>query len=276
MTQRRHRLSLMVVLLLGVGAMAAAWLDAPRFVRLPLGLLAVLGLPGWSIGLAVFPAGRALDIAERLALSCGLSLATASICALALQQVAGGIPPTFLILTITGCTVLATIVAWFRVAPSRTESGSAGGQWRLAPHHWSPTARRQLLVLGGAVLVVGVALGWGLQPPRLTEFFLLGPDGLAGDYPRVARSGEPITILVGISNHERVPERYTVRVEVLGQPLALAGPLQVAPDETMEQPLTFALPGVRGESEVQVFLLRDGASEPYRQLRLWVAGATRS
>jgi uncharacterized membrane protein len=274
MTQQRHRLSLMLVLLLGVGAMAAAWWDAPQLVRLPLGLLAVLGLPGWSISLAVFPAGRSLDVAERLALSCGLSLATASICALALHHATGGVAPAFLILAITGCTLVATLVAWFRVGPSPTEPGAAGGQRALAPRHWSPTARRQSLVLSGAVLVVGVAMAWGLQPPRLTEFFLLGPEGLAADYPRAARPGEPITIVVGITNHERVPERYTVRVEVEGQPLALAGPLHVAPDETTEQPLTFAVPGTRRESEVQVLLLRDGAAEPYRQLRLWVAGAT--
>src|SRR5687768_6735520 len=64
--------------LLAIGALAIAGLlvaAAPGALRVPIGLLAVVLVPGYSLVAALFPNDEQIDLLERLALSLGLSYA---------------------------------------------------------------------------------------------------------------------------------------------------------------------------------------------------------
>jgi uncharacterized membrane protein len=105
---------------------------------------------------------------------------------------------------------------------------------------------------------------------RFTEFYILGPEGLAENYPREAVVGRPVTVTVGIANREGIPAGYQVLVANDEHLIGQSGPVHLEPGGTDERPISFA-PVVTGDDvEVIFFLYREGVEGPYRSLRLWL------
>lgn len=253
-------------------AAALALLEAPLPARLPLGLLAVLILPGYSLAALLFPRADDLETVERLGLSFAASLAVAIVLALALNYSPWGLRPAAVVLALTAWTVLATGAAWWRrrrLPPRERWSVDLG---RLRWGALDRGARLGVAVLAGALLLAGVAIAATVTapPPPMTEFYILGPEGLAEGYPRQVRAGELVSLTVGIANREGRAARYRVRVEAEGQSLATLGPLDLAGGEAWEGQVVFALPRPAKNQEVRLVLSRDDAPEPYRWLRLWL------
>ena len=265
------RSELLLLLFISLLAAVLAWFGAPLLIRLPFGLLAVLLLPGYSMSLALLPRAQDLEGAERLALSFGLSLSVVIVLALVLNYTPLGLGARSIILSETGWTVLALAAAWWRrrgIAPSELLSVVVR-DW-----HWQSTSKATklaLMALAGAGLLTAVALTFTLTAsPRFTEFFVLGPEGLAENYPRVAAQGEPVTVTVGIANREERSANYSVTVTSNGDTLATAGPFETAPGQQWETPVTFTLREVGNSREIEFLLFKDGAIQPYRHLVLWL------
>ena len=93
---------------------------APRLnetpVRVLLGLLLVLFLPGYSLVAALFPRKDDLDGIERIALSFGLSIAVVPLIGLALNYTPLGIRLVPVLLGLSLFTVLLALVAYIRRA----------------------------------------------------------------------------------------------------------------------------------------------------------------
>ena len=103
-----------------------------------------------------------------------------------------------------------------------------------------------------------------------TEFYILGPEGLAENYPREAVAGQPVAVTVGIANHESVPAEYRLVVISEEYLIGQAGPVRLEPGETDERPVSF-VPMVAGDDVQVVFwLYREGVEGSYRSLRLWL------
>src|SRR5687767_9285718 len=77
---------LLIAVVLALLAAAASLLEAPPFLRIPLGVLLVLGLPGFGIVSSLFPSNDGPDAVARIALSVALSLATVPFLALTIDQ----------------------------------------------------------------------------------------------------------------------------------------------------------------------------------------------
>ncbi len=257
-----------LVLLASLVAALLAWLEAPLALRLPLGLLGVLLLPGYSLSALLLPRADDLDGLERLALGFSLSPAVIAVVAPVLDRTPWGLGYPALVVSLTGWTVLAATAAWWR-------------RERLAPSHgpaFTVTLRASratwlaLTALVGGLLLAAVALAMTLtaSPPRLTEFFILGPDRLVENYPRQVRPGETVTVAVGITNHEGVAAAYSVEVGAGAATLARTAPKQMEAGTTWEGPVSFSLSRAGRDQEIQMRLLKDGNTQPYRQLRLWI------
>jgi len=55
-----------------------------------------------------------------------------------------------------------------------------------------------------------------LSPAKVdgfTEFYLLGPDGKAGDYPTNLTTGEQGNITIGVVNHEHSTQSYMIKIK---------------------------------------------------------------
>jgi len=245
-------------------------------VRLLLGMTLILFCPGYVLQAALFPRRNALDGAERLALSLGISLALVPLLALILDQLPWGIHLASVVSAVVGITLLATVLAWVRWYSLPPED-----RWEWAIP-WADFAnpfgfRRRSWLYGGLMGILALDLLLLLMVIRLagtgepvTEFYLSGPGGLAVGYPHWSVVGEPMTVTVGIVNGEETTVDYRLEVVDDDHLLGQAGPVRLGPGAAYEGPVSFTPARPGDPVRVQFFLYRNGLPVPYRTLWLWL------
>ncbi|GAH56104.1 unnamed protein product, partial [marine sediment metagenome] len=103
-----------------------------------------------------------------------------------------------------------------------------------------------------------------------TEFYLLGTDGIASDYPIDLKVGEDGKMIIGIVNHEYENVTYLLEVNFNGS-LIHKEYIFLIENEKWESPFTFQAIE-KGENQKLEFLLyRDQEIEIYRKLNLWIS-----
>lgn len=128
-----------------------------------------------------------------------------------------------------------------------------------------------LLIVVAAVGLVYLSLTTGMPNEPYTEFYLLGPDGEAADYPRNLSTGERGRVIVGIVNHEHEAVTYSVELRFGGAELETRT-AALEPGETRERPFTFSAPE-SGVKRLEVLLYSDSntaSATPYRSLHMTV------
>lgn len=246
-------------------------------VRLFLGLAFVLFVPGYALQAALFPRAADLDGPERLALSFGLSVAVVPPLALVLDWLPWGIR-LWPIVAGEGLVVAALSIAALlrrRRLPAEERPVLAvevdvGGWWAAQDR----AGRILYGVLAGALLLAaGSAAAIILLPKpgeHFTEFYVLGPEGLAENYPREAAPGEALSVTGGIANREGLAASYRIEIRTGDERIGAAGPFLLQDGEVWEGPLDYALPRAGDDQQVHFYLYRDDGAEPYRSLRLWI------
>jgi uncharacterized membrane protein len=201
--RRPDDLDLVLVALGCLLAAAMAALAVPVPLRLPIGIVAALVLPGYSVSMAVFPPGD-LDSIERSGLAFTLSLGVIVLVAPVLDVSPAGLNAGAVVGAVTAITLLATAVAWLR-RRNRPAGGLVSGislpgrlSLRGAFRPWMGAA----LGLVGVLFVALLANGVAAQSRNATEFFLLGPAGNPDGLPARVTSGTPTSITVGISKSD--------------------------------------------------------------------------
>ncbi|MGD8474167.1 MAG: DUF1616 domain-containing protein, partial [Anaerolineae bacterium] len=246
-------------------------------VRLLLGLAYVLFVPGYAIQAALFPRRDALDVPERLALSFGLSVAVVPPLALILDWLPWGLRLWPIVAAEGLAIALPSAVALIRRSRLPIENSpllsvnlDLRGWWAAQDR----TGRVLYAVLACALLLALVsAVAIVLSPTpgeQFTEFYLLGPDGLAESYPREAAPGQELSVTAGIANREGQAAEYRIEVQVGGELVGMAGPVTLEDGEVWEAPVTYALSRPGDDQQTEFLLYRDGGQEPYRRLRLWI------
>jgi uncharacterized membrane protein len=246
----------------------AGWL----WLRGPLGLVALLVLPGYALAIALFPRAGELDGVERVALSIGLSVAQLPLLILAVDRSPWGLSPPAMVAAICSLTWTWCAVAIARLGP--LPAGLSFLARRPAWHEWWPASTlERAAVLVGVTLVamVGLALLSIIrQPavPSLTEFYILGAGGLAEDYPRTATHGEPVWVTVGVTNREGRPMGYLLAARQGEVELIRSDRLELEPGATWTGRLPLTLPAHGFDQRVDIVLFREGQASPYRRLQL--------
>jgi uncharacterized membrane protein len=283
----RFRLSLVaeyaLVFVLGGVLLALISIDARNLsnplgvLRLILGLVFVLLLPGYYVQLALFPEKSQLDTPERIALSLVLSIAMIPPVALILDTLGLGLPLENIVISQAVILVsVAGIAALRRLRVASDERFTI--QLAISRPQWweeqNQSVKRLLLVLLGSLVVVAAASLVIITLPReselFTEFYLLGEDGLAEGFPRELRVGETATVTIGVYNREGVPASYHVEVWQDEEIIQQLEPFDVMPNERFEEPLSFQIQRTGTDIDVRFLLFRSGVDEPYRTLRLWI------
>lgn len=117
-----------------------------------------------------------------------------------------------------------------------------------------------------------------LQKP-FTEFYILGPEGKADNYPTDYVLGENGTLIVGIVNHEQKPVNYMLEVKLEGTSLPLPPDQQyisLEDNETWEKAVTITPPfegknmmlGFSLYNEDEKGVVEEDVRLPYRDLNL--------
>jgi len=125
-----------------------------------------------------------------------------------------------------------------------------------------------------AILGVVGMLGYVIVTPNMgeqfTEFYILGLSGKAEDYPRQIRLGEEGKVIVGIANHERETVNYRVEVRIDSVRDNQREPIELEYEEKWEKIVNFTPDRAADNQKVEILLYKNGGSEPYLKLYLWV------
>ncbi|MDD5083118.1 MAG: DUF1616 domain-containing protein [Dehalococcoidales bacterium] len=263
-------LNLLVVVLIGVIA-----LFPTSVLRVILGLPFLFFLPGYALVAALFTRKGSIGTAERLALSFGVSVAVVPLIGLAINYTPWGIKLESALYSIALLTVVASVVAWWR-RQRLPETERFGIELRLRVPGWGGGTWDKVVTSVLAVVIVGTlgTLGYVAVAPkvgeRFTEFYILGLDGRAIDYPQRLVVGEAGKVVVGIVNQEQETVSYQVEVVIDGVPDSETGPVVLDHDGRWEETLGFTPDKVGEGQKVEFRLYRQGTSGIYRQLQLWI------
>ena len=277
-------------------------LPGTKSLRVVLGLPFILFFPGWVTVSALFPEKRGLDFLERVAISFGLSIAIVPLLGLALNYTWYANPklgirlwtvlPSLYIYIIT----MSILAAFRRIALDPEDRFEILLNISFPEEDTTPLDKALTVILVASIILSIATLIYVIVTPKegehFTVFYVLGPSGMAYDYPRNLTVGENATVILGVKNHEYKTVTYTIVVypalregnytreflEVkppihyrwntsLSYIYAVGRNVTLKHGEGVELPLVFSI-SRPGFYKLQFLLLKGG--EVYRDLHLWI------
>ena len=259
-------------------------------VRIILGLPLVLFLPGYALIAALFIRKDDLDGIERVALSFGLSIAITPLLGLALNYTPFGIRLTPILIVLSVFTISVAIGAWVRRSRIREADRfwvDFGAFFKSIKDSLKTTDSKMDKILT-AILIISIVLALSVtvyviitpkEGEKFTEFYVLGPGGMAEDYPTNLTVGEEGEVIIGVVNHEYAAVTYQLELKLNGGVIDQKS-IVLTHNETWEGPFVFK-PTRKGEDQKLEFLLyknpfnksvygEEDEEEIYRALHLWV------
>lgn len=248
--------------------------------RIAFGLVFILFSPGYSLIAALFPKKTSIGGIERIALSFGLSIAVVPLVGLALNYTAWGIRETPILFSILAFILLMSLIAWYRrrqLEPEERFQVKPTTRFKSLGQSWAGQGKLdRVLTVALVIAILGAVgtLGYVVANPKVgekfTEFYILGADGKADNYPEEITLGESAEVTVSIVNREHEPTTYTVQITIEGEVIKTLDPIILAHEEKWEHLVSFT-PVSAGESrKVEFVLFKDDTSEKYLSLHLWV------
>ncbi len=244
--------------------------------RIILGLPFVLFFPGYTLMAALFPRKDDIDPIERTALSLGLSIAVVPLIGLALNYSPWGIRLDPILASVTLFIVLTAAVAVYRrqLLPSGEASGVTIDirlpRWsQVRPAGWllGLALALSLAGLGAGVFFAATSRG---NSESFTEFYVLGPGGKAENYPSVETVGDKATVILGVVNQEGKETTYRIAVTIDGESTDSIDGLALADGDRRENEVALTPTHAGNNQKVEFLLYREGQSEPYRSLHLFI------
>ncbi|NQE53493.1 hypothetical protein C5S29_07860 [ANME-1 cluster archaeon GoMg3.2] len=104
---------------------------------------------------------------------------------------------------------------------------------------------------------------------KFTEFYVLGPGGMAEDYPTNLTVGEEGEVIIGVVNHEYAAVTYQLELKVNGGVIDQKS-IVLTHNETWESPFTFRATKAGDDQKLEFLLYKEGVKEVYRSLHLWM------
>ena len=247
--------------------------SALRFI---LGVPFLLFAPGYALIAALFPRKKQIDTIERIAYSLGFSVATVALIGLVLNYTPWGVRLYPVLISIAFFVLAMSVIAWYRwYRLPETERFQVS--WRVTvPWKAEKGIDRTLSITLFAVIII--ALGtflYSILAPgvgeKFTEFYILGAEGKAADYPKELTVGKSDSVTVGLINREQTTARYKVMVTLDGEKIGETGEVTLNHDEKWEQVVAFTPQKTGADLKLEFLLFRDGGAEVYQKpLHLWV------
>ncbi|OGS44496.1 MAG: hypothetical protein A3K76_06335, partial [Euryarchaeota archaeon RBG_13_57_23] len=203
--------------LLALILVALVFFAPDNIVRQIIGLVFVLFLPGYAATAALFPENDQIDGIERVALSFGLSIAIVPLIGLGLNFTPWGIRLDPILASVSAFIIAASLVGWYRRMKLPSDERFAISVNLELDFGGMPLIDK-ILTIGIVVMLVAsvVVLAWAVATPRVGERFtqlaILGPGGMATDYPRNLTVGQEATVLLSVKSFEHRLSNYTIAI----------------------------------------------------------------
>ncbi|MDD5605559.1 MAG: DUF1616 domain-containing protein [Dehalococcoidales bacterium] len=248
--------------------------------RIVLGLIFLLFSPGYSLISALFPGKGSISKFERLALSFGLSFALVSLTGLILNYTPFGIRLYPILISQLILISILLVIAWLRrrsIEPNQRFQINLKHKAAEVSGFWASETRLgkalNVVLAISAIAAITTLIYTATNPKpgeKFSEFYILGAEGIADDYPEDMVLGESAWVTVGIVNREHDVTIYNVEVFIDDDLSATLGPLELAHEDKHESRVTFA-PNTPGNNQkVEFRLYKNGSSETYLDLHIWI------
>ncbi|NYB52797.1 MAG: DUF1616 domain-containing protein [Methanobacteriaceae archaeon] len=272
-----------LLLVVAITILTAAFVLIPplnqTFIRTILGILLVLFIPGYALIAALFPKRDDLDGIERAALSFGLSIAVTPLIGLALNYTPWGIRLDPILISLTIFTLSMCLVAFLRRKKLTDEerfsvpfSEFMKGMKESFQGESKIERILSIILIISIILAIATTVYIIVKPKegeKFTEFYILGPNGTASNYPTNLTTGQNGTVIIGVVNHEYATTDYKLVVKVNNSTLKQEN-LTLSNGEKVEIPYTFTA-GTSGQKKMEFLLYKLPDNETvYRSLHLWL------
>lgn len=196
-------------------------------VRVALALPVILFIPGYCLIAALFPKEGEIGLVERIMLSIGCSIAIVPLIGFGLNYTPWGIRLDPVVIVLTIFTWVMVIVAHYQRAVLPAEERfripvfASMGRIR---EEFLPTGERGVdrllsVVLTLVILVVIITTVYVITAPkegeRFSEFFILGENQTATNYPDLITAGQNYPMFMGVGNYEYRNISYTIETWIL-------------------------------------------------------------
>ena len=193
-------------------------------LRIIFGLPIILFIPGWVLVFALFPTKKTekgIDNVERIALSFGLSIAVVPLIGLLLNYTPWGIRTIPIILSLALFIFLFGLFAIYRWYNTNEDI-----RYILTIDINLPKGKNKIDKSLNIIIIILIIISLSLlayaiispkEGEKFTEFYLLGPNHIADDYPSYLLAGENAEIIIGVVNHEYKMVDYTVEIWLSNQ-----------------------------------------------------------
>ena len=258
--------NLLIIDLLSVLFIVIISVFPSSFLRVVLGLPFLFLFPGYALLAALLPRRAPDDGIARLALSFGVSFIVVALAGLALNFTPWGIRLYPVLIVLTVITVISSVVAWFRQrAPSDAESPvPVIHQWFFNWKDAGLTGKILTSVLAVFILVAAGSLVYIIAVPpageSFTEFYILGKDGRAQDYPVMLRNGEETVVTAVVACHENRSADYYLEIAADSMRRQIGGAFTLKNGEKWQGEAVFSLDAPGNGQKVEFILYKDGAA----------------
>ena len=197
------------------------------FIRVIFTVPVILFIPGYVLIAALFPEKKSIDGIERFALSVGLSIAVVPLICLVLNYTPFGIRLNPIVISLVLFTLIMMIITLYRRARLSDEEKFAvpfekvkpALKEELFPKNQGKFDKALSIILIAAIIVAAVTTVFVIAFPKdgekFTEFYILGEDKMADDYPEKFPVNSQQFVWIGIGNHEYRDVTYTVETLLL-------------------------------------------------------------
>jgi len=243
----------------------------------------VLFFPGYALIAALFPKKEDLDGIERTALSFGLSIAVVPLLGLGLNYTPWGIRLIPILITISFFTLaMCTIAIMRRRGLPEGEEFSVpftamfySLRYEMFDKPGTRVDRILTVILVISILASVTMLVYVIVTPKqgekFTEFYILGPGGMADDYPVDLVLHESGTVIVGVVNHEYGTVNYSLELVLDNESIRNPEEIVLAHNDTWERAVIFTPLNTGADMKLQFMLYREhNYTAPYRDLHLYI------
>ena len=270
--------------------------------RVILGLPFLLFFPGYTLVATLFVKKDGMDNIERLALSGGMSIAVVALIGFGLNYTAWGIRLEPVLYSISAFILITSIIALIRRART-LKKNTFITEFTLSLPKWQDSTFNKALsiflitaifsTLG--VLIVNIAVPKISE--QFTEFYILGADGKAQDYPTeyYMKNGQIVqvvysdgttdsisgwgTVTLGIVNHEQQTVAYSVKITIDDEPMNIESggattdslvPIELQQGEKWEKEIGIVPRQTGDNQEVKLLLFIGTETTPKYSLQLFI------
>lgn len=222
-TFTRRPNTVILCLLWSILAAFFIFFDINAFLRIIFSIPIIIFIPGYLLLSALFPekTDSGLDVVDRIALAVGISIAIVPLVGIVLFYSPWGLTlqPIIASLEILILSIGAiAIIRWLHTPSEKRYTPTVN--LSLPPHETKYDTLLSAILVVCLVITASLIIYVILTPKQeehFTDFYILGSNHLAYNYPVNLTSNHNATIILGVVNHENTPMNYTIEVWLSNQ-----------------------------------------------------------